>query len=68
MEDQKNINQKIIRITMAIKDRYPELSKYMGEMRATIPDEENPRVTMEDLVKYHDALQSMLDKYVPEHP
>ena len=41
-EQENDINSKILKITMKIRDQYPELSKYIEEMEETIPDEKNP--------------------------
>jgi hypothetical protein len=45
MQDAENeLNEKILKITMRIKEQYPELSKYLNEMPITIPDEKDPEV------------------------
>ncbi len=64
----KDINSKILKITMNIKDHHPELSKYLEEMPVTIPLEENPKITYEILRQYYESLNSMLNKYLLEHP
>jgi hypothetical protein len=53
---------------MTIKDQYPELSKYLEEMQETIPGEKNPGITLKNLKTYYDSLNSMLNKYILEHP
>jgi hypothetical protein len=68
MEAEKDLNAKILRITMTIRDQYPELSKYLEEMETTIPNEKNPEVSMKNLQTYYDSLNSMLNKYLLEHP
>ena len=68
METEKDLNAKILKITMAIKSEFPELSKYLDEMPVTIPDEKNPEITAKNLNTYYDSLKSMLSKYVDEHP
>ena len=40
METEKELNSKILDITMKIRENYPELSKYLDEMPETIPNEE----------------------------
>ncbi len=67
-ETQEDFNLKILEITMKIKDKYPELSKYIEEMQETIPDEKNPEITTANLKKYYNSLNSMLNKYILEHP
>ncbi len=68
MEIEKKLNEDILQITMLIKEKYPELSKYIEAMTETIPDKKEPEVTRKDLAGYYESLQSMLKKYIEEHP
>ena len=63
-----DLNLKILKTTLLIKDKYPELSKYIEEMKVTIPDETNPQITLKNLQAYYDSLNSMLNNYILEHP
>lgn len=63
-----DLNSKILKITMTIKDDYPELSKYLDEMPVTIPSEKDPEVTLNLLKGYYESLQSLLNKYKMDHP
>jgi len=63
-----DLNSKILKITMTIKDDYPELSKYLDEMPVTIPSEKDPEVTINLLKGYYESLYSILNKYKMEHP
>jgi len=65
---EKDLNSKILKITMTIMDQYPELSKYIEEMPVTIPNEKNPDVTLRNLKTYYESLSLMLNKYKTEHP
>ncbi len=67
-ETEQKLNEDILKITMLIKEKYPELSKYIEEMTETIPDEKEPEVTRKDLAGYYESLQGMLKKYIEEHP
>lgn len=67
-ETEKELNTKILKITMTIKDKYPELSKSIEEMQVTIPDEKHPEITQKNLKEYYDSLNSMLNKYILEYP
>lgn len=64
---EKDLNSKILQITMKINDQYPELSKYLNEMPITIPDEKNPEITIKNMQAYYDSLNSILNKYILEH-
>jgi hypothetical protein len=68
METVKELNGKILAITMKIKDNFPELSKYIEEMPVTIPDEQHPDITQTNLKAYYDSLSALLNKYILEHP
>ncbi|HAQ21414.1 MAG TPA: alpha/beta hydrolase [Prolixibacteraceae bacterium] len=63
-----DLNSKILKITMTIKDDYPELSKYLDEMPVTIPSEKDPEVTLKLLNEYYESLQALLNKYKIEYP
>lgn len=63
-----DLNSKILEITMTISDHYPELSKYLDELPVTIPDENNPDITLRNLSQYYESLNSILNKYLLEHP
>ncbi|HET6991627.1 MAG TPA: hypothetical protein VFJ43_09905 [Bacteroidia bacterium] len=67
METVKELNEKILAITMTIKEHYPELSKYLDEMTTTIPDEKDPEITKKNLKSYYDSLTTMLNKYIMKH-
>lgn len=68
IEREKDLNSKILEITMTIKDHYPELSSFIGEMPSTIPSEEDAEITVKNLKFYYESLVLMLDKYKQEHP
>lgn len=63
---ERDLNLKIMEITMNIKNQYPELSKYIEEMPVTIPDEKNPEITLEKLNAYYNSLTTILNKYIFE--
>ncbi len=65
---EKELNSKILEITIIIKDKYPELLKYLDEMPITIPSEKNPEITLKNLSAYYESLNTVLNKYILEHP
>jgi hypothetical protein len=65
---EKELNAKILKITMMIREQHPELSKYLEEMPVTMPDEKHPEITVVNLMAYYDSLKSLLNKYELEHP
>ncbi|MFI0491184.1 hypothetical protein [Flavobacterium sp.] len=64
MKTEKKINNKILKITLIIKEKYPELSKYIMEMPVTIPISENPEINCKILQDYYNSLEDMLDNYI----
>lgn len=67
MKTIEELNQKILNKTMDMKKKYPELSKYIEEMPITIPNLENPEITLKNLQEYYDSLDEMLKKYTLNH-
>ena len=67
MKTEKEINDAILKITMKIRNDYPELSKYLSEMPVTIPDDSNPDVNIKILQDYYESLENILQKYIPNH-
>ena len=65
---EKDLNSKILNITMRIKDHYPELSKYLEEMPVTVPSENDPEITLNNLKLYYESLNSILNKYKVDYP
>lgn len=66
-ELEKKLNAKILKITMTIKEQYPELIEYLNEMPMTVPTEKNPEITIKNLNDYYDSLNAILTKYKLEH-
>lgn len=67
-KNEEDLNSKIIKITMVIKEQYPELLEYLNEMPVTIPAEKNPKINLKTLKTYYESLISVLVKYKLEHP
>jgi hypothetical protein len=65
--NEKEINEKIMKVTMVINENFPELSKYLNEMPITIPTENNPEINVKNLEKYYETLVGLFRKYVAEH-
>lgn len=64
METGKELNAKILKITLTIKNKYPELSKYIEEMPITIPNKNNPEITLIELKKYLESLNLLYTKHL----
>ena len=64
MKTEKELDTDILKITLSIKEHYPELSKYILEMPVTIPNIGNPKMNCEALQDYYDSLNVLLKKYI----
>lgn len=67
-EAEKVLNSEILRMTMTIRDYYPELAAFLEEMPGTISDEKNLEITHNQLKTYSESLNSLLTKYILVHP
>lgn len=63
METEKELNTKIIDVTMQIQKEFPELSKYLNEMPITIPTDKNPEISSSILKIYYESLLRLLTSY-----
>ena len=64
MKTEKELDAAILKITLKIKEQYPELSKYISEMPVTIPNMENPKMDIKALQDYHDSLDILSKDYI----
>ena len=67
MKTEKQLNAKILEMTMKIQERYPELSKYIAEMPITIPNSISPEINIKALQEYYDSLAILLKDYAVNH-
>ena len=68
MKTEAELNDNILKITMTIRNEFPELMKYLTEMQVTIPDVATPDINNRILQDYYESLQDLLRKYAPTHP
>ncbi len=68
IEIKNELDQKILDLTMMIKEKYPELSKFIEEIPVTIPTDNQPEINRVELHNYYETLISVLRKYIEEHP
>ena len=62
MKTEKELNAKIISLTLKIQEKHPELSKFLEEMPVTIPSESNPEINIKILKEYIESLKNLLKK------
>ena len=66
MKTEAELNADILKMTLTIHAKYPELSKFITEMPVTIPDKETPEINGIHLKNYYDSLVSLVDGYIME--
>lgn len=67
MKTEAQLNIDILKITMNIRENYPELLKFLTEMTVTIPDKNNPKINIKILQEYLDSLESIVTEYDAKH-
>ena len=60
------LNFEVLKITLIIQEKYPELSKYLDEMPVTIPNSKKPEISLKTLRSYFESLTSFLQNYIYE--
>jgi hypothetical protein len=66
MTTEKELNAAILKKTLMIQEKFPELSKYIEEMPITIPIN-NPEITIKNLKDYYNSLDNLVEKYGKNH-
>lgn len=66
--ERKELTEGILRLTMLIQEKYPELMKYLSELQETLPVDKHPEVDSHALEKYYETLDNMIMDYRMEHP
>ena len=67
MKTEQEINDDILKITMTIHKKFPELSKFIEEMPVTIPNSSSPELNINSLKAYYESLENLLKEYKPNH-
>ena len=67
MKTESQLNADILKITSIIREKHPELSKYISEMPITIPNINSPEINVTLLADYYDSLAAMMKKYTQNH-
>ena len=61
-KNEKELNAKILEVTMKIRYHFPELSKFLDEIPITIPTGKDREITLNHLREYYESLILILDK------
>ena len=62
METERDLNNKIMQLTKEIREKHPELSRYLDEMPLTIPNDSHPEVTIKKLKEYYESLNLLIQE------
>ena len=66
MATKETWSEKILHITLKIKEQYPELGKFLDEMPVTIPAKKISTITPKILQEYYNSLTELLNNYLIE--
>lgn len=67
LQMEKALNEKILKVTLKIQNDFPELYTFIEEMSVTIPDTNDPEINLNNLKKYYNSLEVVLNNYKPTH-
>jgi hypothetical protein len=67
-EMKHELNDKILQITTEINDHHPELLPYLDEMPITIPSDDDPDMSIQQMQSHYDSLVSVLTEYKAKQP
>jgi hypothetical protein len=67
MKTENELNQDILKVTMTIEEKFPELSKYIGEMSVNMTGGNGPDGIIKNLMDYYDSLDTLLKRYTTYH-
>ncbi len=67
MKTEMDWNQDILRITMEIDQKFPELTKYINEIPVKIPEKDNKRINTKNLEDYYFSLVDIVNNYSKTH-
>lgn len=65
MKTKEELEQNIINITTTIREKFPELSKYIIEM--PVKDSDNDGIDIKNLEDYYQSLEVLVNKYAKTH-
>lgn len=67
MKNEKKLNDEILKLTLLINERHPELLKYINEMPITLPDTDHPKINIKKLSDYKESLKNLIKRYAKDH-
>jgi hypothetical protein len=68
METKRELTEKILKLTILIQEKHPELAKHLAEAQETLPVLEDHEVSAESLSSYYDTMVNLLADYLTKKP
>lgn len=67
MKTETDWDKDILRITLEIQKKYPELVKYLNEIPVKLTEKDSEEINIKNLKEYYNSLVSVVDKYSKTH-
>lgn len=67
MKSQNNINENILKITIKIREEFPELIKHLNEIPIKFSDTKSDGVNNKNLIDYYNTLAGLVESYGKYH-
>lgn len=67
MNSEKELNSAILQTIITLKQTFPELQKFLGEMPIKISYTNDKEITLKNLKDYYESLQTLLKNYIVNH-
>jgi hypothetical protein len=67
MKTETELNENILKITAFIKEKFPELLTFIGEMPVKMTYKDNEEPGLKSLEEYYNSLQALVKKYSLNH-
>jgi hypothetical protein len=68
LESEQELNDRIVKITNTIQEKYPELVPYLSEMPVTVPNDPDTEVNYKILRDYYDSLYQIVINHEKNKP
>ncbi len=67
MKSHNNINKNILKITIKIREEFPELIKHLNEIPIKFSDTKSNEINSKNLIDYHNTLVDLVESYDKYH-
>ena len=67
MKTEAELNNDILKITMTVEEKFPELSKYIAEIPVDISFNDTTEANIRILQDYYNSLDNLLNEYSKNH-